>query len=682
MFTLETPIEQLPATSPLTIKRLKSLKIATFEDLLNYFPFRYENYSLVSTINRLQAGEKVTIKGRVTAINSTYTKRGLTLQKIRLTDETGSIDVIWYNQPYLLRLIRPQAFLNIAGDVQWFDRVLILLTQQYELITNSDSQTIHTGRLIPIYPEIRGLSSKTIREKVWYALTQKVPDEFFPQEFVKQYHLVDESAAYQKIHFPKNMADVHAARHRLSFDEISIIQLCSHLVKKEWQKQQLIRQFTIDQQRLLAFIKHLPFRLTNAQTRCLNEIIHDLSQKHPMNRLLQGEVGSGKTVVAAAGAYVSFQNQGKTLFLAPTEILAAQHYQTLGRLFNKNTAKPIPQITLYTAGSKPTPKELQKADIVVGTHALIERKVSFKQVGLVIIDEQHKFGVAQRAELKAKGVNPHLLTMTATPIPRTVVLTLYGELDLSVIDEMPPGRAAVKTYVVPLRKRIAAYEWMKKMIKQEGSQVYIVCPLIEESEKETLATIKAVKKEFDHLKTTVFPDCCVGLLHGKMKTTEKNSVMKDFSAGKIDILVSTSVVEVGIDVPTARIILIEACERFGLAQLHQLRGRVGRGDKQSYCLLFTEKETPAILQRLNLFSRVKNGFELAEYDLKMRGAGEIYGTQQHGAANLKIASLTDAALIQQTKTAVGQLTAQHNLADFPLLQKRLQNYKISLIARD
>lgn len=679
----ETPIENLPQTSGLTIRRFKLLGIKIFWDLLNYFPFRYENYSLVSPIDKIQPGEKLTVKGQILDIKNEYSKKGISLQKAILYDQTGKIQLVWYNQPYLLKVIKPLTIISVAGRIKEYFSLLTMEVEEYEILDDINTPTIHTGRVVPIYPEKKGLSSKTIREKIWYLLKQKqVIEEILPQKIVNFNKLIGEDEAYRQIHFPCNLNKADLARKRLAFDEIFIIQLSSKLTKKEWEKEKVTHPFLLTKEiknKIQQFIKNLPFSLTHAQKRCIEEILLDLQKTKPMNRLLQGDVGSGKTVVAAVASYFAYLCGFKTLFMAPTEILARQHFQNLSSLFKK---VEDPKIVLYTSSEKPKPSKLKEATIVVGTHALIDKKAIFEKVGLVIIDEQQKFGVVQRAMLKKKGVNPHLLTMTATPIPRTVLLTFYGELDLSIIDEMPPNKAKVKTFFVPKNKRQAGYEWIKQQIIKNNAQVFIICPLIEESKTETMKSIKAAKKEYERLKNEVFREFKLALLHGKMKTKEKDEIMKKFANHQFDILVSTPVVEVGIDVPDATIILIEGAERFGLAQLHQLRGRVGRRNKPGYCFLFTEKEDEKIIEKLKLFAKIDNGFKLAEYDLKMRGPGEIYGTKQHGFLNLKIASLTDYDLIKKSEKAVDYFLSYFNLDQLIPLKKRLENYKISIISRD
>lgn len=680
---LQTPIENLPSTSHFTIKKLKKIGINNFWDLLNYFPFRYENYSLISPIQKIQEGEVVTVIGEIIETKNEITKRGLKIQKIILADKTGEIILIWYNQPYLLHLLKPKLKISAAGIVKKFGNKLVIEPNEFETFENLENLK-HTGKIIPIYPEKKGLSSKTIREKIFYLLKNLKQNnlEFFPQQIIKYNQLIDEITAYKNIHFPQSKKIAQLARFRLSFDEFFVIQLSANLIKKEWEKEKVVNQFFLTKEilnKLNEFISQLPFNLTTAQKRVWYEILSDLIKKKPMNRLLQGDVGSGKTVICALACYFAYLNNYQSLIMAPTEILAKQHYQTLTNLFNKINLK----IGLQTSSSKVIKKEgiIKNFNIIVGTHALINKKIGFEKVGLVVIDEQHRFGVKQRALLKEKGINPHLLTMTATPIPRTVALTLYGELDLSIIDEMPKGRIPTRTFLVPNEKREKGYQWIKEHIKKTGGQVFIICPLIEESEVETMKSVKAVKKEYERLKK-IFSGFNLGLLHGKMKAKEKAQVLLDFKNKKYHILVSTPVVEVGIDIPNATVMIIEGAERFGLAQLHQLRGRVGRGDKQSYCFLFTEKTDENIKKRLNFFAKTNSGLALAEFDLKNRGPGEIYGVRQHGILNLKIASFADYQLIEKTKRAVNYFLKNYIIEDFPNLKKRVEEYNIKQITRD
>ncbi len=683
---LDQSIVNLPRTSSVTIRRLKSIGINTYWDILNYFPFRYDNYSLVSPIEKVQDGEVVTVKGVLEKISNIYTKSGLKIQKAILNDGKFKIELNWYNQPYLLRILKPKSFISVAGLVKNFLHNQTLEVKEYEILKDLNQETIHTGRLVPVYSEQKGLSSRVLREKIFWLInnydhSQEKSNlaEFYPKEIISFNNLLDKSSAYRNIHFPKDQLLAKKARERLGFDELFIIQLSNSIIRKEWDKENVGNSFEIYkfESNLKKIIDDLSFNLTNAQLRVIEEIKKDLVKTRPMNRFLEGDVGSGKTVIAAIACYVAHLNGYQSLFMAPTEILAFQHYKTLIEMF-KHTLK----VCLLTGSDKPSDNEVNKADIIIGTHALVQKKIKFGKVGFVVVDEQHRFGVVQRAELKNKGLNPHLLTMTATPIPRTVALTLYGELDLSVIDEMPKGRISIRTFLVPKEKRESGYQWIKKQIKEHKTQVFIVCPLIEESEIETMKTVKAATKEFERLKKEVFPEFKLGLLHGKVKSKEKNQVMQDFKDKKIDILVATPVVEVGIDIANATIMIIEAAERFGMAQLHQLRGRVGRGSKQSYCLLYTESDDEKVLERLNLFTKTQSGIQLAEYDLKLRGPGEIFGTRQHGYMNLKIASLSDFQLIDKSKRAVTYFMNKYSVEKFPIIKKRLEEYRVKQVSRD
>jgi ATP-dependent DNA helicase RecG len=695
----ELLIENLPATSSITIHKFKSLGIDTYFDLLNYFPYRYEDYSVISTIDKLQLEETVTVIGKIIEAKNQYTRTGLKIQKVIITDETGKIEVNWFNQPYLIRLFKVGNTVSVAGVVKQFGSKLMLEPKEYEIV-NFDrsidrSNLKHTGRIIPIYPEKKGLSSRTIREKMFYvSVGHRGPtlQELLPAEIISYNNLIDEQKAYRQIHFPENFELAKQARQRLAFDELFNLQLANNLIKKEWRKERVGNRFMVETSLMTSlqnFITNLPFQLTNDQNKVVKEIITDFKKTTPMNRFLQGDVGSGKTIVAAIACYLTFLNGYQSLIMAPTEILANQHFQTIKNLFSRLATLRVGLITGSTKKTNIRNKNFcslpEKYDIIIGTHALLNQKLKFKKVGLVVIDEQHRFGVNQRAYLKEKALNPHLLTMTATPIPRTVALTLYGELDLSYIKELPQGRLPVKTFLVPKEKRNGGYQWIKNQIKKNGAQVFIVCPLIEESESETLKSVKAAKIEFENL-IKIFSDVetrhALSLLHGRMKSVEKNQVMTDFKSKKIDILVCTPVVEVGIDIPGATIMIIEGAERFGLAQLHQLRGRVGRSDKQSYCLIYTEKEGLGILGRLGFFTKTNDGNKLAEYDLKNRGAGNIFGTEQHGFVNLKIASLTDYELINQTKKAVEYFVGKYKIEDWEELKERVNKYKGEQISRD
>lgn len=660
---------------PIFAKRLAKLGIETLEDLIYHFPFRYDDFSFVSEISRVQPGETLTIRGQMLSIKNEYTRTGKKIQKAQVFDASGKIEIVWFNQPFLVKTIKVGEWYSFSGKADWFARNIVMVSPEYELLKQD---MIHTGRLVPVYSETYGVSSKWLRSRIAPLLDQVLPtlEDFLPEDLKNKQNLISLNQAISWIHFPENEIQSEKARNRLAFDELFLIQLASLKRKAEWKTKSLAHEFFVDQEKILEFLTRLPFELTNAQKRCLREILADLSLDKPMNRLLEGDVGSGKTVVAAIAMYVAYLNGFQSALMAPTEILANQHYLTLNQLLSPFGVK----IALFTSGKKletgpPAGGWKLETNIFVGTHALIQKKVKFENLGLVIIDEQHRFGVEQRGELIKKGSSPHILTMTATPIPRTIALTLYGDLDLSIIDEMPPGRQRVKTWVVPPVKRKPAYDWIKKHVKGTEEGAFVICPLIEESE--TLKSVKATTVEFESLSRKIFPDLRLGLLHGRLKSKEKNEVIKRFREGELDILVSTPVVEVGIDIPQATIMMIEGADRFGLATLHQLRGRVGRGQRQSYCLLFTDVTEGRTYLRLKAMEKMYIGSELSELDLKLRGPGEIYGTSQHGFPDLRVASFTDLGLIQKTRLSAEQAI---NLLDkFPLLKARLKKYIIKAI---
>lgn len=672
--SLSTPIKDLYMVGKTYTGRLKKLDITIVEDLLHHYPFRYNDFSLISKISQIQPGERVTIQGKIRESKNIYTKYRKKIQKVVVADESGQIEATWFNQPFLTKTLKPGLRLSLAGKVDVFGSKSTLISPEYEIIKK---ETIHTARLVPVYPETHGVSSKWLRSRIAPLIKKLLPKmpNWLPEKIKKENNLIDLRSALRQIHFPNNKKEIEKAKKRLSFDELFLIQLATLKRKKAWQKTKLAHSLFIDQEKILKFTTSLPFNLTKAQNKTSREILENLKKDKPMNRLLEGDVGSGKTVIAAIAMYVAHLNGFQSVLMAPTEILAHQHYQTIKTLLEPFDIK----IALLTSSKKPSAAEQQssKINIFIGTHALIYEKVKLERLGLVVIDEQHRFGVEQRAKLIKKGKAPHILTMTATPIPRTIALTLYGDLDLSVLDEMPPGRKKTKTWVVPLEKRQSAYEWIKKQIKKEKSQAFIVCPLIEESTKESMKDIRAATVEFERLSQKVFPQLKLGLLHGRMKAKEKEKVIADFKDKKINILVSTPVVEVGIDIPNATIMMIEGADRFGLAQLHQLRGRVGRSNQQSYCLLFTSQKSKQTLKRLSAMQKYTSGFKLAEIDLKLRGPGEIYGTKQHGFIPLKIASFSDALLVAKTRKAAQSIIDKIN--QFPLLKQRLKNYTMKFV---
>lgn len=646
-YELSAPVRFVPGVGPRLAALLKNLGIITVEDLLRHYPARYEDFSSKKNIAELLLGEKVTIQGTLSKIDSVFLHSRRSITKGVFQDETGQLEIVWFNQPYLKKSLPVNTPLQISGEVAASGNKLTMINPVVELSQNP----INTGGLIAIYPETRGLSSKWIRARLYYLLNlpkdQLKIDDQLPEDFQTVYQLLPLAAALKMIHLPGNFGEITVAKRRLAFEELLQLQLKNSLKKQGWEKSQSAVSIHSDKSQLDVIINKLPFKLTSAQNRALTEILADLGQNQPMNRLLQGDVGSGKTVVAALAAFTVFKAGFRTIIMAPTEILAKQHFQTLTELLEPHGIK-----TAIVTGETKRQPPTESGDVLVGTHALLHRKVPDK-VGLVVIDEQHRFGVEQRGQLLKLTTDtkvPHLLTMTATPIPRTLALTFYGDLDLSIIDELPLGRRKVKTWVVPGAKREAAYAWIKTQL----GQAFIVCPYIEASEVETLKSVKAAKSEFGVL-AKIFSGHQLGLLHGRLKAAEKENVMNEFRAGKLDILVATPVVEVGVDIPTANLMVIEGANHFGLASLHQLRGRVGRGGEQAYCLLFSDSDETSESGRLKVLEKYSSGRKLAEMDLKWRGGGELFGTAQHGFTRLKIATLSDYDLIVETKKAAEEI---------------------------
>ncbi len=641
---LQDPISRFPKVGPVYLKRLEKLGIYKIGDLLTHPPSRFMDFRHITQIKHAKVGDTVTIKGVLTFIKNQYSKSGRIIQLGDIEDGSGKMKVIWFNQPYLVMSLKKGLQLNLSGKVEFFGREKALISPEYEM---GDS-FIHTGRLVPVYPETYGVSSKWLRSKIAFALKIGKPmiEDLIPETDRRKYSLVSFNQAIYNLHFPKDNQDFLKAKKRLAFSEFLSLTIQSIYRKDLWKNNSALYRIDLHKKDVDRFISNLPFALTSSQSESVSEILTDIQKETPMNRLLEGDVGSGKTVVAAVAIFAAFLSGYQSVIMAPTQILANQHFQTLNKLFENHKIR----VKLVTSASKKG--NLGKADVYVGTHALIHRIIDNEMVALTVIDEQHRFGVEQRTHLVKKTGKknkiPHVLTMTATPIPRTIALTLYGDLDLSILKDMPKGRMPVKTWIVPSKKRAASFEWIKNKIRDEKIQVFYICPLIEESEYETMKTVKAVIKEYEELKK-IFKGYTLDILHGRMKEGEKNSAIEKFKSGKTNILVSTPVVEVGIDVANAAIVVIEAAERFGLAQLHQLRGRVGRGDKKSYCLLIPSSPGELVSRRLNALINHHSGFELAEIDLTIRGPGEIFGTAQHGFFDLKNASWSDVEMIKLTK---------------------------------
>ncbi len=654
---LDSPITTLRGVGPRQASRLEKLGIRVIRDLLYFFPRRYDDYSQLKPINRLEYGEEVTIIAKVWDAGVRDTRGGGKLFKAILSDGTGSVEVTWFNQPYLADRIKAGHQIVISGKVDEYLGRLCFSSPEWELL---DKELLHTARIVPIYPLTQGVSTKWLRRLVKHSVdywSKRLPDHL-PASVREEAGLMNLETAIVQAHFPDNQRTLEKARHRLAFDEIFVLQIGLLQRRHEWRSEPG-KPLPVDESFLRNFASTLPYELTGAQNRALRQIVADLRTDQPMNRLLQGDVGSGKTVVAAAAMALTVAAGAQAALMAPTAILAEQHYQTISGLM---AHVPGRELTVRLLTSNVTGQEREEiyagladgsVDIAIGTHALIQEGVEFKELAFVVIDEQHRFGVRQRSALRQKGygglptVRPHLLVMTATPIPRSLELTVWGHLDVSIIDEMPPGRKPVATRLILPTERERAYGFVRSQI-EKGRQAFIICPLVEESDK---IEAKAAVEEHERLQKQIFPDLKLGLLHGRLKGGEKEATMAQFAQGELDILVATSVVEVGIDVPNATVMLIEGADRFGLAQLHQFRGRVGRGEHESYCLLVSESSSEEAQERLRAVEATNDGFELAQKDLEMRGPGEFLGTRQAGFPDLKLASVTDLKLIEAAREA-------------------------------
>lgn len=643
---LENKVSEVIRTTKAYLGALDEVGIRTVRDLLLYFPWRYSDESEFVSIADLQVGVQATVKGFVSNIFARKTSTGKMMIRAKFKDDTGEIEVMWFNQNYLRQVLKENMQIVLTGKLKWSGTKGSFLSPKYELVSTG-SQLLHTGRVVPVYHETAKLSSKWLREKIQPLLymTQFFSDPI-PEYILQKHRLMPLGEAIRQVHFPESQELLESAQYRLGFEELFLIQIRAIQRKIFWKmaSEGFDKSFSSSTNFVQEFLDTLPFKLTPAQQKSLDEICQDLSEPTAMSRLLEGDVGSGKTVVAAASIYLAVKSGYQAAIMVPTEILAKQHYKTLFK-YLKDFGFNIQLLTgSMTKSAKEEVVAGLKAGLVnvaVGTHALIQQSVGFKNLGLAVIDEQHRFGVNQRAVLKSFGA-PHMLSMTATPIPRTLALTLYGDQDLSIIDELPPGRQVIVTRTVPEAKRKDAYAWIASEVAK-GRQAFVVCPLVDESE--TLE-VKSATEEYLRLQEEVFPDFKLGLLHGKMRQVDKDEIMLRFAERKLDILVSTTVIEVGIDVPNATIMLIEAADRFGLAQLHQLRGRVGRGDHQSYCFLFPESNSEMSRKRMKAMCDHTDGFKLAEIDLELRGPGEVYGLRQSGVPDLKMASLSNHELLK------------------------------------
>ncbi|MEA3460113.1 MAG: ATP-dependent DNA helicase RecG [Chloroflexota bacterium] len=679
---LDSPVTRLAGIGPKYAKHLKRVGVNTIRDMLYLFPRRYNDFTSMRTISQLRYGEEVTVMGTIWDTQVRQARTGRDIVTCVVGDGTATIKATWFNQSYLAKKLRPGRQMALSGKVDEYLGYLTFKSPEWELL---GKDLIHTGGIVPVYPLTEGLSARWMRRRVKRTVDywgKRLPDHL-PHSVRERAKLMDLETAISQIHFPDDGENLRRARRRLCFDEFFLIQMGVLRQRHIWRSQQgkpvEMVGGGLASPLLRSCVDALPFELTSAQKRVLDEIIEDLQKDRPMSRLLQGDVGSGKTAVAAIAMLITALSGYQAAMMAPTEILAEQHYKTITELFENAplAARSSPLVTRLLIGSlKPAEKErirqeiaTGKVDIVIGTHALIQEGVEFKDLGLAVIDEQHRFGVLQRASMRQKGVMetrkeaetrkhgeefrdlrpsafcPHVLVMSATPIPRTLALTIYGDLDVSVIDELPPGRWEIKTKWLLPSERERAYSFLRSQV-EKGHQAFVICPLVEESEK---IEAKAAVEEYERLQEEVFPDLRLGLLHGRMKAEEKDEVMAAFKRGELDMLVSTPVVEVGIDVPNATVMLIDGADRFGLAQLHQFRGRVGRGEHQSYCLLLAESPSVEGEERLKAIESTQDGFVLAEKDLEMRGPGEFFGTRQSGLPDLKLAKLSDVSILEQAR---------------------------------
>lgn len=628
---------------------LASLGVSTVGELLRFYPRAYEDWSNILPIAQCPIGENVCIKARLLYPIITNTVRGgMKISKGTITDGDEVISVVFFNNKYI------SSMLKADEEYLFFGKITLGQYAAREMRAPLFLKPEKSKEIRPIYPQNKQITSRKIQSAVEIAL-KETPEaqEYLPAYITEKYGLISLDSAIRQIHFPKSPEDLQKAKNRLIFDELFILQLSLLTLREQNSEVPTSNIVTTDYS--AEFFSLLPFEPTNAQKRAVSEALSDMQSGRQMNRLLQGDVGSGKTAVAAALIYSGAKNGFQSGLMAPTEILAVQHYETFMKLF-KGTGIRCALLTGSTkaAQKRQIKEELSKGelDLVIGTHALIQNDVFFKRLGLVITDEQHRFGVKQRTGLCAKGENPHIFVMSATPIPRTLALILFGDLQVSVLDELPPGRQKTETHWLPSKKRGSVLNFIRERAKN-GSQAYIVCPLVEESEE--ISGVLSVEAYYEQL-TKLLPDCKTGLLHGQMTAAEKDSVMSRFKAGEIDILVSTVVIEVGVDVPNATVMVIENAERFGLSQLHQLRGRVGRGSEKSYCLLISDSKGEETAARLNVMCQTTDGFKIADEDLKLRGPGDFFGTRQHGLPKLRIADLmTDSKVLMQTRTLAGEI---------------------------
>ncbi len=681
-------VRYLKGIGPKREKVFAKSGINTVTDLLYYFPRRYEDRTNLVPISKLKLGEIQTIKAKVLALgqHNSWHRRRFNITEVAVGDDTGRVSCVWFNRPYLKEYFKPGTEVILYGKVELYGAKLQMSNPEFEIVADETDNQLSVGRLVPVYSLPEGFSQRTLRRLIKNTLDTYLPKikECLPYDIRQRNNLLNLAKSLLNIHFPENLDLQKEAYTRLSFEEFFLFQL-PLVLRKLRRKDKLGIAHRVDGELVSDFIFRLPFKLTHAQEKALEEIKADLALPQPMQRILQGDVGSGKTIVATAACLMAIQGGYQAAFMVPTEILAWQHFNKI-----KEQVKGVRAGLLTSSSEKKEKDKLYKQiasgdiDLIIGTHALLEGNVKFKNLGFVVIDEQHKFGVGQRALLPAKGANPDVLIMTATPIPRTLAITIYGDLDVSVINELPPGRLAVKTILFEQPDRKQAYQLARNELKL-GRQVYIIYPVIDES---YVLDIAGAKKMYADLKAGEFKDFKLGLIHGRLKQEEQDKVMDEFKSGKIDLLVSTTVLEVGIDVANAACMIIESAERFGLSQLHQLRGRVGRGKDESTCILISNAQTEEAKHRLSAMAKFSDGFRIAEEDLRIRGPGEFFGREQHGLSELKIANpLSQMQLLKKAREEAIKLLAadlhlearQNLLLKYKLLQKFPEYEKLMLV---
>jgi ATP-dependent DNA helicase RecG len=698
MNILSLPLTEVKGVGQKIAQKLAKLKIHTVKDLLYYFPFRYQDFSKISKISQLSEGEVATIYAKIEKISLYKTpRRKMWILEATISDDTGQMKAIWFNQKFLINTLKEGKTANFAGKVTTEGKKFIFQNPIFEIISDEFQETRHTARLVPIYPQTNGVTSKMLR----FVLSKVIPltkniAEFLPKEVVEKFNFPTLSEAFLQIHFPQSVESAKNAQKRFAFQDLFLLQLIN-----------ASERYSLSQQKSFScnytpeFVKklfaYIPFELTFSQKKALYEILQDLQKNYPTSRLLQGDVGSGKTIVAAIAALVVAHNKKQSVFMAPTEVLARQHYETFKKYFEE-FKEGVALLTSDQAvvffgdnlESNIKKKDLisqiknNKVKIIIGTHSVIQKNVSFGDVAFVVIDEQHRFGVKQRAQLvSGKEIVPHFLSMSATPIPRTLAMTIFGDLNLSIISELPKNRKPVITKAVSAANRQKAYDFIAQQIRA-GRQAFVICPRIEPNDPFLVPTkrqlsnleVRSVKEEYERLSKKIFPDFKIAMLHGQMKSDEKQKIMQDFKDRKYDILVSTSVIEVGIDVPNATIMMIEGSEHFGLSQLYQFRGRVGRGEHQSYCFLFSDINSKTTNQRIRALINAKNGFELAEIDLKLRGPGQFLGEEQTGLPDLAMKAIQNPQLVKTARdVAWSIISTDPSLKNHPYLAAYVKMFK-------